>query len=112
MTGRGETPAKESDSQATDAALSLSFGQVLYDESGRSVGVVRGMEAGGVFLTTRDGVESMSIQHVRSGHAFGEAELMWRCLNCGEMGVIEDELPATCPNCGTEREDLMYWTED
>lgn len=112
MTGRGETPERESDAEATTEATSLSFGQVLYDESGRPVGSVRGMEAGGVFLTTRSGIESVSVEHVRSGHAFGQAELMWRCLNCGEMGDIGDELPENCPNCGVEREELMYWVED
>jgi hypothetical protein len=112
MTGRGETPEGETDARATEKATALSFGQVLYDEAGRPVGSVRGMEAGGVFLTTRDGVESFSIEHARSGHSFGQAELMWRCLNCGEMGDIGDTLPETCPNCGGEREDLMYWTED
>jgi len=50
MTGRGETPDREADSEATDAATSLSFGQVLYDDSGQPVGSVRGMEAGCVFL--------------------------------------------------------------
>jgi len=112
MTGRGETPERESDAQATDDATSLSFGQTLYDDAGRPVGSVRGMEAGGVFLTTRDGVEAFSVEHVRSGHSFGQAELMWRCLNCGEMGDLGDALPETCPNCGVEREELMYWTED
>lgn len=112
MTGRGETPAEENDTEATEEATSLSFGQTLYDEDGRPVGSVRGMEEGGVFLTTREGVESLSIQHARSGHAFGEAELMWRCLNCGEMGELDDDLPDQCPNCGAEREELMYWTED
>jgi len=92
--------------------MALSFGQTLYDEDGQPVGHVRGMEQGGVFLTTRDGIESMSIQHARSGHAFGEAELMWRCTNCGEMGALSTQLPATCPNCQYEREYLMYWTED
>ena len=112
MTGRGEIPAAESDSDATDDALALSFGQVLYDESGHPVGSVRGMEAGGIFMTTREGVESLSIQHARSGHAFGEATLMWRCMTCGEMGRLKNELPENCPNCGVEREELMYWIED
>jgi len=112
MTGRGETPAEESDTEATEKAASLSFGQTLYDDAGEPVGTVRGMEQGGVFLTTRAGVESMSVEHARSGHAFGEAELMWRCTNCGEMGQLEDSLPETCPNCGVPREQLMYWTED
>lgn len=49
------------------------------------------MEEGGVFLSTRDGIEGLSIEHARSGHSFGEAELMWRCLNCGEMGELDDE---------------------
>ncbi|MDS0284605.1 DUF7130 family rubredoxin-like protein [Haloarcula onubensis] len=112
MTGRGETPDREADAEATEEATALSFGQVLYDDAGRPVGSVRGMEAGGVFLTTRDGVESLSVEHARSGHAFGQAELMWRCMNCGEMGDIDGDLPANCPNCGVDREDLMYWTED
>jgi hypothetical protein len=112
MSGRGETPSEESDGEATEEATSISFGQTLYDEAGQPVGTVRGMEEGGVFLTTRDGVEGLSIEHVRSGHSFGEAELMWRCLDCGEMGEIDDGLPEQCPSCGTERENLMYWTED
>ena len=112
MTGRGETPEREADQAATEDATALSFGQVLYDDAGRPVGSVRGMEAGGVFLTTREGVESFSVQHARSGHAFGEAELMWRCLNCGEMGDLGADIPDTCPNCGVDREELMYWTED
>lgn len=43
--------------------------------------------------------------------AFGEAELMWRCWGCGEMGDIEDDLPEECPTCGARREDL-YYAED
>ncbi|WP_123538538.1 DUF7130 family rubredoxin-like protein [Halosimplex salinum] len=112
MSGRGETPDEESDQQATDDVESLSFGQTLFDDAGRPVGTIRGIEEGGVFVTTREGVESLSVEHARSGHSFGEAELMWRCTNCGEMGEIQDGLPDTCPGCGTEKEDLMYWTED
>ncbi|MDG5776613.1 hypothetical protein VB773_22420 [Haloarculaceae archaeon H-GB2-1] len=112
MSGRGETPTEEAEEPVEEAAPELAFGQTLYDEDGRPVGVVRGMETGGAFLTTREGVEMLSVEHARSGHAFGEAELMWRCTNCGEMGDIEGGLPETCPNCGVEREDLMYWTED
>ncbi|WP_424020020.1 DUF7130 family rubredoxin-like protein (plasmid) [Halorientalis pallida] len=48
----------------------------------------------------------------RSGHAFGQAELMWRCTNCGEMGEIDGDRPPTCSNCEVPREDLTYWTED
>jgi hypothetical protein len=33
-------------------------------------------------------------------------------MNCGEMDETEDGLPETCPNCGVEKEELMYWTKD
>ncbi|WP_135366520.1 DUF7130 family rubredoxin-like protein [Halosimplex halophilum] len=112
MSGRGETPTEESDAEATEEATSLSFGQTLYDKGGQPVGNVRGMEEGGVFVTTREGVEGLSVEHARSGHSFGEAELMWRCTVCGEMGEIDEGLPDRCPGCGTEKEALMYWTED
>jgi len=112
MSGRGETPARDEDEGATERAHSLTFGQTLYDDDGNPVGTVRGMEQGGVFLTTREGYEGLSVEHARSGHSWGEAELMWRCLNCGEMGEIDDGLPDRCPGCGAERESLMYWTED
>jgi len=84
----------------------------LYDESGDVAGTVRGVDEEGVFLTTEDGFESLSIEHVRPSHAFGEAELMWWCMDCSEMGTIEDGLPETCPGCATGREGLMYWIED
>ena len=112
MSGRGETPDEESETEASDEAEALSFGQTLYDEDGNPVGTIRGMESSGIFVTTREGTESLSVEHARSGHDFGEAELMWRCMECGEMGKIENDLPEECPNCGTEKENLMYWTED
>ncbi|SFS09619.1 hypothetical protein SAMN05216559_3548 [Halomicrobium zhouii] len=108
MSGRGEKPDAEDESEA----LSISIGETLYNEAGEPVGTVRGIEESGVYLTTRDDIEGMSIEHARSGQSFGEAELMWRCTQCGEMGDIEGGLPDTCPNCGSEKEDLMYWTED
>nr|WP_245699018.1 hypothetical protein [Halopelagius longus] len=70
------------------------------------------MTNAGVFVTVREGAEELSVEHARSGHNFGMAELMWRCTDCGEMGQIDEGLPGTCPNCGTEKENLMYWTED
>lgn len=109
MSGRGETP--EEDGEEMDP-VPVSPGETLYTDDGTAVGTVRGIEKGGVFVTLRDGKESLSVDHARSGHNFGEAELMWRCMECGEMGEIDEDLPDNCPNCGTEREDLMYWTED
>ena len=113
MSGRGETPeADDGEEQAEPSGVQVAFGQTLYTEDGDPVGTIRGVEEGGVFVSTRGGAESLSIEHARSGQSFGEAELMWRCQECGEMGEIDDGLPDTCPNCGSEREALMYWTED
>lgn len=112
MSGRGETPREEGEKRVGSRAHTVPLGEVLYTEGGVAVGKVRGYEAGGYFVSTRDGVERLSIEHARSGHDFGEAHLMWRCMNCGEMGRIDDGLPETCPNCGLGKEELMWWTED
>jgi len=109
MSGRGETPDDESDEIDP---VDVTPGQTLYTNEGMAVGQVRGMEEGGLFVSLREGVEGLSIEHARSGQSFGEAELMWRCMNCGEMGDIDGGLPDGCPNCGGAREQLMYWTED
>ncbi|RQH00782.1 DUF7130 family rubredoxin-like protein [Natrarchaeobius oligotrophus] len=90
----------------------LGFGTTVYTEDGTPIGRIRGFDEDGFYVTFRDGFEGMSIEHVRSGHEFGEAHLMWRCLECGEMGELDHEFPEACPDCGTGREDLYYWTED
>ncbi|GGC50697.1 DUF7130 family rubredoxin-like protein [Haloferax sulfurifontis] len=86
-------------------------GMTVYAEDGSKLGSIRGFDEDGFYVTIREGLAGMSIEHERAGHEFGEAELMWRCSDCGEMGDL-DELPDTCPNCGAEREQLYYWTED
>ncbi|WP_313692858.1 DUF7130 family rubredoxin-like protein [Halorarum halobium] len=96
----------------SDEQPSVGVGQTVYTESGRSLGTVRGFDEDGFYVTTRDGIESLSIEHERAGHEFGEGELMWRCSDCGEMGEIDDDLPVECPNCGAPREHIYYWTED
>jgi rubrerythrin len=111
MSGRGETPEEESEDTESEL-LDVDIGETLYTGEGTPVGTVRGVQESGIFVTVRDGAEALSAEHARSGHAFGEAELMWRCMNCGEMGEIDEGLPDDCPNCGTGREELMYWTED
>jgi rubredoxin len=90
----------------------VGIGQTLYTADGRPVGTVRGVDEDGLFVSVRDDVGAFSVEHVRAGHAFGEAELVWRCTECGEVGRLAESLPETCPNCGVEREALMYWTED
>lgn len=112
MVETGETPAREGDEEAVEEVHDVDLGQVVYDDEGNELGRVRGFERSGFFVTTREGAEALTVEHARSGQSFGEAELMWRCTECGEMGDIEDGLPETCPNCGTPKENLMYWTED
>lgn len=112
MSGRGETPDEAEDEKAERRAASATVGDVVYTVNGEVLGKIRGLEKGGFFVSTREGPEGLSIQHARSGHSFGEAELVWQCTVCGEMGRIDEGLPETCPNCGTEKEALMYWTED
>ncbi|RBI63174.1 hypothetical protein DMJ13_01080 [halophilic archaeon] len=90
----------------------IGLGDVVYDSNRNVLGEVRGFDSSGFYVTMRDGYEAMSVEHSRSGHEFGEAELMWRCSECGEMGEIEDGMPDECPNCGTPKEDIYYWTED
>jgi hypothetical protein len=90
----------------------VGMGQTLYTADGRAVGTVRGVEEDGVFVSLRDGVASFSVAHVRSGGAFGEAELVWHCTDCGAVGPLDDGLPDGCPDCDAARERLAYWTED
>lgn len=109
MRGHGEKPDGETvEGEPPD----LDFGDTLYTEDGRAVGTVRGIDDSGAFVTFRTGAEGLSVEHARSGHAFGSAELVWRCMNCGEMGPIDGDLPSACPSCDARREELMYWTED
>jgi len=46
------------------------------------------------------------------GQEFGEGYIMWRCTDCGEMGELDDGLPAECPNCGAPKEALAKQRED
>jgi sporulation protein YlmC with PRC-barrel domain len=89
----------------------LTVGQTVYDADGTELGTVRGFDGDDVVVTTREGVEALSVEHERAGGAFGEAELVWRCSRCGAIGELDD-LPDGCPDCGAPREDLYYWTED
>jgi rubrerythrin len=89
----------------------VSIGTEVYNDDGERLGNVRGFEEHGFYVSTEAGIESLSIEHERAGHEFGQAELTWRCANCGAMGDIA-ELPETCPDCGAPREDIYYWTED
>ena len=89
----------------------LTIGTTVYDDEGNELGSVRGFDEDGFFVSTRSGIDSLSVTHERAGHSFGEAELMWRCAECGEVGDIH-AMPDECPSCGAPKEDIYYWTED
>jgi rubrerythrin len=90
----------------------ITTGAEIYTEDGRKLGTVRGFDEHGFNVTAEGGIEGLSIEHHRAGHEFGEGELMWRCWKCGEMGKLDGDIPDECPSCGTEKEDIYYWTED
>ncbi len=96
------------DRETTDRAIN--FGATVYDADGDELGEVRGFDEHGFYVSAAD--DALSIDHERTEGTLGEAELMWRCWECGEMGKLEGELPAGCPSCGAAREELYYWTED
>jgi hypothetical protein len=96
----------------SDDAPAVGLGATVYDADGNELGTVRGFDEDGIFVTTREGIDALSIEHERAGHEFGEAELLWRCSECGELGDLQDSFPEACPNCGTEKENVYYWTED
>ena len=89
----------------------VDVGTHVYDEDGVELGTVRGITENGFLVTTGEGIEALSVTHGHSSPETGEAELMWRCDACGEMGAIA-ELPDACPNCEASREQLYYYVDD
>jgi len=91
-----------------DGGAPASVGEPVFSKDGTELGVVRELIDGGLVVS----VDLDAGEHQRSTSGeFGEAYLMWRCMECGEMGDIES-LPEQCPNCSVGRESLYYWTED
>jgi rubrerythrin len=93
-----------------DNDTQVTFGQAVHAEDGTKIGTVRGFDEHGFYVTIEEGIEALSSEH-RAAGAAGEAELMWRCWSCGEMGDIE-AIPEECPACGAPKEDIYYWQED
>lgn len=89
----------------------IGLGQPVFDEDGNEIGTVRGITEDGVVVTNRTGMAALSIEHEHTPHDIGEAELLWRCSQCGELGHIEG-MPDECPGCGARKEELYYWIED
>lgn len=83
------------------------FGQTVYDEEGNELGQVRNFGDDGFYVTTVEGVSTTSQAESKAG----EKTLMWRCMECGEIGEI-DNFPDMCPSCGASGESLGYVQED
>lgn len=83
-------------------------GTTVYDEEGVKLGVVRGFDQHGFYVSADADVEVMPEDPRGSDRSDA---VMWRCWECGEMGRIED-IPEECPSCGAPREDIYYWQED
>ena len=74
--------------------------------TGTEPATVRAFDTDGPFVTTREGIESLPVEHEHAGHTPDEADLMWpggadlmrRCSDCGEMAELDD-IPDACPNC-------------
>jgi len=96
----------------TTSDRDVNFGATVYDAEGEKLGEVRGFDEHGFYVTATEGVEGLPLGHDRTEGTLGEADLMWRCWECGEMGLLAQELPSSCPSCGAAKEDLYYWTED
>jgi rubrerythrin len=92
--------------------LDLELGDAVFDADGTKIGTIRGFDQAGIYLTLAEGVEVEAVEEVRSGAAPVGDAAMWRCWECGEMGKIDGDLPAACPDCGASREELYYWVED
>lgn len=92
----------------------LGIGTTVYTADGRELGTVRGIDddGRGLLVSLRDGFEAMSAAHVQAGGEYPPAELTWGCYDCGEIGVLEDDLPERCPSCGAARTELYYRKED
>ena len=94
----------------TQQRARLDLGDGIYTEDGTKVGTIRGFDDSGFYVAISPEIDAPTPEHRSTGGA-GEADLMWRCWQCGEMGRIID-IPDSCPSCGAGSEELYYWSED
>ena len=91
--------------------VTVDVGQRVFDAEGAELGSVRGITEDGFVVSTAEGIEALSVEHERAPPEAGQAELMWRCGSCGEMGDIAN-LPDACPACGAPLEEIYYYIDD
>lgn len=84
-------------------------GETVYTEEGDLVGRIERVDADGIHIVPAG--DPGDAPAVTPGRGYGEADLVWRCGQCGEVGEIES-MPDHCPNCGASREEIYYLTQD
>lgn len=88
-------------------------GAAVYDEDGAVLGRVSGYTAEGFEVaTTKSGSTGGDDAESLPGQEFGEGYLMWRCVECGEMGDLEGGMPESCPACDAPEEAIAAVEED
>lgn len=97
--------------QADNASDRVALGTTVFDEDGEKLGTVQGMDEHGFYVTNEEGIEGMSSKHRKTGTA-GEAELTWRCSECGTIGKIDEMPEEGCPDCSAPREAIYYHLQD
>ncbi len=82
-------------------------GEAVYSSDGELIGHITEIDTEGIHLIPAGKDEPT----VLAGRGYGEADLVWRCGKCGEVGEL-DTMPDNCPNCGASREEIYYLTQD
>jgi hypothetical protein len=93
------------------AEFDASLGMEVFDDEGNPIGTVQGVDEHGFYVTREEGIRGMSREHVSAGSA-GEAELTWRCSECGTIDDIEAFPEGDCPDCGAPQEAIYYHLQD
>jgi Zn finger protein HypA/HybF involved in hydrogenase expression len=88
----------------------VTISETVYNESGKPLGTVRGVDADGFYVLGSERAPKTTIAEALE--ITERDHVMWRCWECGAMDQTEGSLPSNCPDCGAPREDLYYYVED
>lgn len=84
-------------------------GEAVYDGDGELVGHIERTDTDVIHVVPADHVADSTPSEAARG--YGEADLVWQCGQCGEIGAIET-MPDRCPSCQAPREEIYYLTQD
>jgi rubrerythrin len=86
-------------------------GATVYDEDGNALGTVQNNDAQGFYVAAETDAGMPVDEHRTTGMA-GEAELTWRCSECGTIGKLKDMPENGCTDCGAPQEAIYYHLQD